>query len=199
MRISARRNIIKYFLFFIVLIFIFGISDIFIAQIYIGPNITEEIYKKDFGVGDGYLKIKIIAKPDELNIFYYTFLFEIFSSGEVELIKFKDIELKIDRDKSGGTVTEIFGIHSYYYKAPFSLNYHENITIEGIVLAEFSVQGSCQTETFNFKVSQELVEPSWFETHGVLFIIIIQLGVMLVLVLIIYIVNKRKINRDNLS
>lgn len=198
MRISARRNIIKHFLFFIVLIFIFGISDIFIAQIYIGPNVTEKIYTKDFGVGDGYLKVKIIAKPDELNTYYYTFLFEIFSSGEVEAIKFTDIEYEIDKDESGGSVTA-YTIHSYCYKAPFSLNYHENITIEGIVLAEFSVQGVSQTETFNFKVSQELVEPSWFETHGVLFIIIIELGVMLVLVLIIYIVNKRKINKDNLS
>lgn len=92
-----------------------------------------------------------------------------------------------------------YTIHSCCYEALFSLNYHENITIEGIVLAEFSVQGVSQTETFNFKVSQELVEPSWFETHGVLFIILIQLVVVIILGLIIYIVNERKVNRDNLS
>ncbi len=213
MRISAIRSIFFYFLVLLGLLVISPILDSIIWHDALSRYEIEETYEKDFGVGYGYVIVGINVQHQyeyEYEVFYryggknsYTFKFHLSSSGNVDIISLKKIYLNVYKNEQyWATEIEEFeeatgywiGFGGEYY----TIDFHDNITAKGYVIAEFNVQGNNQNETFYFETTYEYLEPSWFETYGVLFIILIQLVVVIILGLIIYIVNKRKVNRDNL-
>lgn len=213
MRISAIRSIFFYFLILLGLLAISPILDSIIWHNALSRYEIEETYEKDFGVGCGYVIVGINVKHRyvyEYEVFYqcggensYTFKFQLSSSGNVNIISLKKIYFNVYKNEQyWKTVIKEFEEATNFFTVfgggHYTIDFHDNITAKGYVIAEFNVQGNNQNETFNFETTYEYLEPSWFETHGVLFIILIQLGVVLSLGLIIYIVNKRKVNRDNL-
>ncbi|MCK4238200.1 MAG: hypothetical protein KAX33_03700 [Candidatus Lokiarchaeota archaeon] len=214
MRISIIRSIVFYFLILLGLLAISPILDSIIWHDALSRNEIEETYEKDFGMGYGYVIVSINVQHQyeyAHEVFYrcggvnsYTFKFQLSSSENVDIISLKKIYLNVYKNEQHWkTKIEEFEEATGYFTGfggeYYTIDFHDNITAKGYVIAEFNVQGNNQNETFYFETTYEYLEPSWFETYGVLFIILIQLVVVIILGLIIYIINKRKINRDNLS
>lgn len=197
MKIS-RPYSLKYCVILAVLSIIFLIMDIYLVNILssLAYKGTGEVYEWDYGVGYGYVNIDFSVNC--IRKWNYNYDFEITSSDGVEPISISNIWVSFYKNNLylktftlEGPYLECNG--QFFFRGQrYAIDFHDNISLIGNLIAKFKVQGYIQTETLNFNITYEYPEPSWFESQGFLLIIVGQGAAVISLIAIIYIIEINK-------
>ncbi len=206
MNTSRKNSSLKYFIILLVLLISFGLIDVFLWDICYwrkGLGFYPEVktYENDLGLGNATLKVSFGSRPwivlfedflhNEFDVRIFTCVFELNSSGDINLIRIIKATASIYHDSKymGTFICENEGLVCFI-STIFPVAPHYIFNVQGMVRVEINVQGNSQITSFPYSLSYEVPELSWLNAYGFLLIIFGQVIVIIVLIAVIFTIRR---------